>query len=91
LGRASREKEKPPRGSFKYKPNLTGRPYAGLVGEVINHPTGRARVQIGQARAQSPDDVRFAVFVDESQPKEPAENNTRLMTEKEDFSKGDYI
>jgi hypothetical protein len=41
----------------------SGRPYAGLVGEAIQAPTGKARLQIG---AENPgDDLRFAVFLDE--------------------------
>jgi hypothetical protein len=40
--------------------NLDNRPYAGLVGNAIDAPSGRARVQIGSERAD--DKRRFAVF-----------------------------
>ncbi|HEX5837958.1 MAG TPA: hypothetical protein VFY26_09005 [Anaerolineales bacterium] len=70
LGRVKRTQDKPPSGPFTYEPILTGRPYAGLVGEVIGHPTGRARVQIGSSQLQDPDDIRFAVFIKDSEKKD---------------------
>lgn len=39
---------------------LDNRPYAGLVGNLIEAPSGRARVQIGSERAD--DNRRFAIF-----------------------------
>lgn len=78
LGRATRTQEKPPRGPYTYNPNLSGRPYAGLVGEMIKHPTGRAWVQIGAAQpdgaATEPGDrdpIRFGVFVRDSRASSP--------------------
>jgi hypothetical protein len=78
LGRATRTQDKPPRGPYTYNPNLSGRPYAGLVGEIIRHPTGRAWVQIGAPQpaggAPQPadeDPIRFAVFVRDSQAGSP--------------------
>ena len=57
-------------GSLTYKPNntdqpytidLSGRPYAGLIGEGVTAASESTQVQIG---AENPDDVnRFAVFV----------------------------
>jgi hypothetical protein len=41
--------------------DLAGRPYVGLVGEMVHAPSGRARVQIGTERQGDPN--RFAVFV----------------------------
>jgi hypothetical protein len=44
-----------------YTVDLQGRPYAGLVGEMVRAPSGRAWVQIGAEREG--DTRRFAVFV----------------------------
>jgi hypothetical protein len=44
-----------------YTVDLAGRPYAGLVGEGVTAPSGRARVQIGSEDPADP--VRFAVFI----------------------------
>lgn len=44
-----------------YKVDSSGRPYAGLVGESIDSPSGSTRVQIGMGEAA--DSVRFAVFM----------------------------
>jgi hypothetical protein len=41
--------------------DLSGRPYAGLIGEGVTAPSGRARVQIGAESVQ--DQNRFAVFI----------------------------
>ena len=73
LGRATRTQDKPP----KYTPDLTKRPYAGLVGEVIRHPAGRARVQIGSSQLQDPDDIRFAVFIEDSEKKDSVQGSKR--------------
>jgi hypothetical protein len=74
LGRATRTQDKPPNGPFTYAADLTGRPYAGLVGEVIGHPAGRARVQIGKSQPEDPDDIRFAVFVENPSQEDSAED-----------------
>jgi hypothetical protein len=60
LGQVKRTRpdpEKPPAHSI----DLADRPYAGLVGEAIVAPSGRALVQIGAEKAG--DTRRFAVFV----------------------------
>jgi hypothetical protein len=44
--------------------SLDNRPYAGLIGNSIEAPSGRARVQIGSERAD--DKRRFAVFTPDS-------------------------
>jgi hypothetical protein len=41
--------------------DLAGRPYVGLVGEMVRAPSGRAHVQIGAERQGDP--YRFAIFV----------------------------
>src|SRR6185436_12374823 len=52
----------------RFAVNLDGRPYAGLVGNAIESPSGRARVQIGSESAE--DKRRFAVFTrDAANPK----------------------
>ncbi len=52
-----------------YVPDETGRPYAGLVGEQVTAPSGRARLQIGAE--QDKDTRRFAVWVPADDPGEP--------------------
>ena len=52
-----------------YVPDLAGRPYAGLVGEQVAAPSGRARVQIGAE--QDGDPRRFAVWVPADDPGGP--------------------
>jgi hypothetical protein len=49
-----------------YSVDLTGRPYAELVGEAITAPSGRARVQVGNERPA--ENRRFAVFVPAPDP-----------------------
>ena len=49
----------------RFAVNHDNRPYAGLVGNSINAPSGRARVQIGSERAD--DKRRFAVFTRDNQ------------------------
>jgi hypothetical protein len=49
-----------------YSVDLADRPYVGLVGEAIDAPSGRARVQIGAELDTDP--RRFAVFVPEADP-----------------------
>lgn len=44
-----------------YSVDMRGRPYAGLVGEVVVAPSGQAQVQIGAESQEAP--RRFAVFV----------------------------
>jgi hypothetical protein len=51
-----------------YSRNMDDRPYAGLVGEAVVAPSGRALVQIGAERADDP--RRFAVFVPAPDPKD---------------------
>jgi hypothetical protein len=95
LGRVERKQDKPPNGPFIYTPDLTRRPYAGLVGEVIAHPSGRARVQIGSSQFQTPDDIRFAVFIEDSERKDSAEassqNNSAENARLEINKKGDTL
>ena len=52
-----------------YVPDIAGRPYAGLVGEQVAAPSGRARVQIGAE--QDGDPRRFAVWVSADDPGGP--------------------
>ncbi len=49
-----------------YSVDTADRPYVGLVGEAIEAPSGRARVQIGAELDTDP--RRFAVFVPEADP-----------------------
>jgi hypothetical protein len=44
----------------------SGRPYAGLVGESVIAPSGRARLQLGSE--QTGDDNRFALFIPNENP-----------------------
>jgi hypothetical protein len=46
--------------------DLSQRPYAGLIGEGLTAPSGRARVQIGAENAGDPN--RFAVFIPAADP-----------------------
>ena len=57
---------------YAYAVDLADRPYAGLVGEAVTAPSGRAWVQIGAEKKTDPD--RFAVYVkaDAADP-DPAE------------------
>jgi hypothetical protein len=50
-----------------YSVDLSARPYAGLVGEAVVAPSGRARVQVGSE--QTKDKNRFAVFIPSSADK----------------------
>ena len=50
--------------------DLRGRPYAGLVGEAITAPSGRAAVQIGAQDENDPN--RLAVYLPLGDPKEAA-------------------
>lgn len=52
-----------------YVPDLADRPYAGLVGEQVAAPSGRARLQIGAERDADP--RRFAVWVPAQDPDGP--------------------
>lgn len=51
-----------------YSRNMDDRPYAGLIGEAVAAPSGRALLQIGAERAD--DSRRFAVFVPAPDPKD---------------------
>lgn len=67
LGRLRRTRESPEK-PWAYSVVPSARPYAGLVGEAIVAPSGRARVQVG---AEQPDNPRrFAVFMQD--PASPA-------------------
>ncbi len=65
LGQIQREQLDPGQPNvYTYTINLDNRPIAGLKGEAVLAPSGRARVQIG---AESADDLRrFAVFIPEN-------------------------
>jgi hypothetical protein len=45
----------------EFQINLGGRPYAGLVGEFLRSPSGRALVQVGAEKPHDPN--RFAVYL----------------------------
>jgi hypothetical protein len=47
----------------------SGRPYAGLVGESVMAPSGRARLQLGSEQAG--DDDRLALFILDDKPGQP--------------------
>jgi predicted flap endonuclease-1-like 5' DNA nuclease len=56
LGRVERTEE----GELRV--DLSGRPYAGLVGEFVRSPSGKAFLQIGAERPDDPN--RFAIYLD---------------------------
>lgn len=62
LGRVLRKREKPG-DPWLYSVSLDGRPYAGLVGEMVRHPTDNAWVEIGTPVANESDESRFAVYL----------------------------
>jgi hypothetical protein len=64
LGEVTRDRSNPDRPV--YTVDLEGRPYAGLVGDRVQAPSSRARVQLGPRAAG--DDLRFGVFVPEADP-----------------------
>jgi predicted flap endonuclease-1-like 5' DNA nuclease len=50
--------------------DLEGRPYAGLVGEFVRSPSGKALLQVGAERVDDPN--RFAVYLDpDEEPPSP--------------------
>jgi hypothetical protein len=57
----------PSKPDAPYIADMSDRPYAGLVGERLDAPSGRARVQIGAE--QQADPRRFAVWIED--PKHP--------------------
>jgi hypothetical protein len=63
LGMAQRGRPGPNK-PYVYSVDLSDRPYAGLVGEAIRAPSGRARVQIGSEKRD--DRRRFAVFLQDA-------------------------
>lgn len=74
LGRVRREQVSPDRSSdYRYFVNNSGRPYAGLVGQAIFAPSGRALVQVGEETSSIPN--RFAVFVSHDVKPEPTTSN----------------
>jgi hypothetical protein len=62
LGRVLRKREKP-NDPWQYSVSLDGRPYAGLVGEMVRHPTDNAWVEIGTPLASQGNESRFAVYL----------------------------
>jgi hypothetical protein len=62
LGQAQRKREKPDQ-PWQYSVSLDGRPYAGLVGEMVRHPTEHAWIEIGTPVGDGQTDTRFAVFL----------------------------
>ncbi len=71
-----------------YAVKLDDRPYVGLVGESINAPSGRARVQVGSELAN--DTRRFAVFtLDEANPNSPLQSRLDIDTQGELRVRGD--
>lgn len=73
LGQVIRKRPKPDK-PYQYSLNLAGRPYAGLVGESIHHPTNRGRVEVGVRQGGNPDtkEARFAVFLEAPNQKDCA-------------------
>jgi hypothetical protein len=62
----------PSKPDAAYVPDISDRPYAGLVGERLEAPSGRARVQVGAEREDDP--RRFAVWIED--PARPGELET---------------
>lgn len=60
--------------------DLAGRPYVGLVGEMVSAPSGRTRVQVGAERPNDPN--RFAVYVPEAETK-TTKDQPRLAIDKD--------
>jgi hypothetical protein len=50
-------------GQNDYEVSSSGRPYVGLVGEMIRSPSGKAWLQLGPE--EEGDDVRFGVFLED--------------------------
>jgi hypothetical protein len=69
LGQVERARPGPNK-PYVYNVDLSDRPYAGLVGEAIQAPSGRARVQVGAERRD--DTRRFAVFLQEPDVADPS-------------------
>ncbi len=67
LGRVVRKREKPNK-PWTYSVSMDGRPYAGLVGEMVIHPTENAWVEIGTPAGEDGKDTRFAVFLNTPKP-----------------------
>jgi hypothetical protein len=62
LGQVTRKREKPGK-PWTYVLSMDGRPYAGLVGEMVMHPTENAWVEIGTPSEPDGKDTRFAVYL----------------------------
>ncbi len=67
LGQVERTKPKPDK-PYIYSFDLSAKPYAGLVGESVSAPSGKAQVQIGAEKKDDP--RRFAVFIPEVHPED---------------------
>jgi hypothetical protein len=62
LGRVLRKREKAGE-PWQYSISLDGRPYAGLIGEMVRHPSANAWVEIGTPVSGEGQQTRFAVFL----------------------------
>ena len=62
LGRVLRKREKPGE-PWQYSVSLDERPYAGLIGEMVRHPSDNAWVEIGTPVGGEDSETRFAVYL----------------------------
>jgi hypothetical protein len=94
LGKVTRQRDQEPR----YLLDQSGRPYAGLIGESIRAPSGRAWVQLGPDGNQSgnANDNVFAVYLpttpgEESRPRLAIDRNGNLNLRADSTVHGDLV
>jgi hypothetical protein len=71
----------PSKPDAAYVVDMSDRPYAGLVGERLEAPSGRARVQVGAEREADP--RRFAVWIEAPNQPGVLETDPRLAIDRD--------